>query len=145
MYRVSLYTSLHFFLVLVSKFAHILFIYHFFYFLGHLKHIASHGMIGIHNDVKRLYKEGYCIISGNCPLIFKKAVSKTAKNISKSCGFSNKKTLTITQQMQVVVVTSRLICSLCFFVCIYRDSPLVGQGLLFQEVSRSHTTKHHSR
>ena len=32
----------------------------------------------------------------------------------------------------------------CLFVCFWRVSPLVGQGLLVYEVSRSHTT-HHSR
>ena len=33
----------------------------------------------------------------------------------------------------------------CFFVCYWSDSPPVGQGLLIHEVSRSHTTTHHSR
>jgi hypothetical protein len=32
-----------------------------------------------------------------------------------------------------------------FFVCFWRDSPPVGQGLLIHEVSRSHSTTHHSR
>ena len=31
------------------------------------------------------------------------------------------------------------------FVCFWRDSPPVGQGLLIHEVSRSHRTTHHSR
>ena len=31
------------------------------------------------------------------------------------------------------------------FVCFWRISPPVGPGLLFYEVSRSHTTTHHSR
>ena len=31
------------------------------------------------------------------------------------------------------------------FVCFWRDSPPVGQGVLIHEVSRSHTTTHHSR
>ena len=31
------------------------------------------------------------------------------------------------------------------FVCFWRNSPPVGQGLLIHEVSRSHTTTHHSR
>jgi len=30
-------------------------------------------------------------------------------------------------------------------VCFWRESPAVGQGLLIHEVSRSHTTTHHSR
>ena len=30
------------------------------------------------------------------------------------------------------------------FVCFWRDSPPVGQGLLIHEVSRSHTTTHHT-
>jgi len=30
-------------------------------------------------------------------------------------------------------------------VYFWRDSPQVGQGLLIHEVSRSHTTTHHSR
>jgi hypothetical protein len=50
--------------------------YSYIIFFGHLKHVAPHGAIGIHNDVKRLYKEGSCTISGNCPLIFKKGVVK---------------------------------------------------------------------
>ena len=33
----------------------------------------------------------------------------------------------------------------CMYVCFWRDSPPVGQGLLIHEVSRSHTTTHHSR
>jgi hypothetical protein len=32
-----------------------------------------------------------------------------------------------------------------FFVCFWRNRPPVGQGLLIHEVSRSHTTTHHSR
>ena len=32
-----------------------------------------------------------------------------------------------------------------FFVCFWRDSPAVGQGLLIHEVSRSHTATNHSR
>ena len=35
--------------------------------------------------------------------------------------------------------------NICLFVCFGRDSPPVGQGLLFYEVSRPHTTTHHSR
>ena len=31
------------------------------------------------------------------------------------------------------------------FVCFWHNSPPVGQGLLIHEVSRSHTTTHHSR
>ena len=31
------------------------------------------------------------------------------------------------------------------FVCFWRNSPQRGQGLLIQEVSRSHSTTHHSR
>jgi len=31
------------------------------------------------------------------------------------------------------------------FFLIWRSSPPVGQGLLIHEVSRSHTTTHHSR
>jgi hypothetical protein len=31
------------------------------------------------------------------------------------------------------------------FVCFWRDSPPVGHGLLIHEVSRSHSTTHHSR
>ena len=34
---------------------------------------------------------------------------------------------------------------LCLFVCFWRDSPPVGHDLLIHEVSRSHTTTHHSR
>jgi len=33
----------------------------------------------------------------------------------------------------------------CLFVCFWRNSPPVGHGLLIHEVSRSHTTTHHSR
>ena len=33
----------------------------------------------------------------------------------------------------------------CFFVCFWRDSPPVGQGLLIHKVSISHSTMHHSR
>ena len=32
-----------------------------------------------------------------------------------------------------------------FFVCIWCNSPTVGQGLLIHEVSRSHSTTHHSQ
>ena len=32
-----------------------------------------------------------------------------------------------------------------FLFCFWRDSPPVGQGLLIHEVSRSHTTTHHSQ
>ena len=32
-----------------------------------------------------------------------------------------------------------------FFFCLWRDSPPVGHGLLIHEVSRSHSTTHHSR
>ena len=32
-----------------------------------------------------------------------------------------------------------------FFFCFWRNSPPEGQGLLNHEVSRSHTTTHHSR
>ena len=31
------------------------------------------------------------------------------------------------------------------FVCFWRDSPQVGQGLLFHQVSRSYSTTHHSQ
>jgi len=31
------------------------------------------------------------------------------------------------------------------FVCFWRNKPLVVQGLLIHEVSRSHITTHHSR
>ena len=33
----------------------------------------------------------------------------------------------------------------CLFACYWRDSPPVGHGMLIHEVSRSHTTTHHSR
>ena len=34
----------------------------------------------------------------------------------------------------------------CLFVCLFlAQQPPVGQGLLFREVSRSHTTTHHGR
>jgi len=33
----------------------------------------------------------------------------------------------------------------CLLVCSWRDSPQWGQDLLIHEVSRSHTTTHHSR
>jgi len=39
--------------------------------------------------------------------------------------------------------TSALFSILIFFI--WRNSPPVGQGLLIHEVSRSHTTTHHSR
>jgi hypothetical protein len=32
--------------------------------------------------------------------------------------------------------------SVCLFVCLWRNSPPVGQGFLIHEVSRSHTTTH---
>jgi hypothetical protein len=35
--------------------------------------------------------------------------------------------------------------NLILFVCFWHDSPAVGQGLLIPEVSRSHTTTHHSQ
>ena len=39
-------------------------------------------------------------------------------------------------------LVSRLI---CLFVCFRRNIPPLGHGLLIHEVSRSHTTTHHSR
>ena len=44
-----------------------------------------------------------------------------------------------------VHVTGRLINLDSLFVCFWRKSPPVGQGLLIHKVSRSHTTTHHSR
>ena len=36
-------------------------------------------------------------------------------------------------------------CFVCLFSCFLMHSPTVGQGRLIHEVSRSHTTTHHSR
>jgi len=52
------------------------------------------------------------------------------------------------QTLRVVYVayTKRLyMISLCLSVFFWLNNPPVGQGLLIQEVSRSHATTHHSR
>ena len=41
-------------------------------------------------------------------------------------------------------IADRSVRSLATLLCFWRDSPPVGQGLLIHEVSRSHTTTHHS-
>jgi len=47
--------------------------------------------------------------------------------------------------MQTCLVVRYVLKVVTLFVCFGRDSPQVGQGLLIHEVSRSHTTTHHSR
>ena len=41
--------------------------------------------------------------------------------------------------------TYEIVNRFCLLVSFWRDNPPVGQGLLIQQVSRSHTTTHHSR
>jgi len=53
--------------------------------------------------------------------------------------------LTLFYQHVSALVMSHLQVDYFFFVCFWRGSPLVGHGLLIHEVSRSHTTTHHSR
>jgi len=103
-----------------------------FIFLGCILILSSHRLFDLNNRSR---------------ILFTKTVH--ALRVARACGLSRALRLHLPNNSEVVEVTnsfSHLTSHTPHYpYYLLLDSPPVGQGLLIHEVSRSHTTTHHSR